>query len=173
MENYINTVIEGGELQDNTVISVEALSDYDSNYVLLPAGDYDFTVVNLKESRHQDRGGKVGNCKQINPVFRVINPETGQPVDLENYNLYMWNSKGCISMIAQYFDSIGLHKKGEQLVFDWRKERHIGQTGRFAIRHESYKNKDGQDRTSAKISKFYPKEEAAPAPASNSWGTYR
>ena len=173
MENYINTAIEGGELRDNTVISAEALSDYDSNYVLLPAGDYDFTVVNLKESRHQDRGGKVGNCKQINPVFRVTNPETGQPVDIENYNLYMWNSKGCISMIAQYFDSIGLHKKGAQLVFDWRKERHIGQTGRFAIRHESYKNKDGQDRTSAKISKFYPKEEAVPAPASNSWGTYR
>lgn len=171
MENY--NKIEGGELQDNTVISAEALSDYDSNYVLLPTGDYDFTIVNLKESRHQDRGGKVGNCKQINPVFRVINPETGQPVDIENHNLYMWNSKGCISMIAQYFDSIGLHKKGEQLVFDWRKEKHIGQTGKLAIRHEVYKNKDGQDRTSAKISKLYPKEETVPAPASNSWGTYR
>ena len=163
---YMQT--EGGELNDNAVFSAEALGDYDNGYgyVLLPEGDYDFTVVELKESRHQDRGGKVGNCKQINPVFRVINPEDSQPVDIDNYNLYMWNSKGCIGMIAQYYDAIGIHKKGDPFKFDWIKEHHIGATGKFTIKHEKYKRKDGTEGISAKIAKFYPKETIE----NNKWG---
>lgn len=163
---------EGGELTDNAVFSADQLGDYDKggNYVLLPEGDYDFTVVDLKESRHQNVGGKVGNCKQVNPVFRLTNPEDGSAVDISNYNLYMWNSRGCLGMIAQYYDSIGLHKKGDPIRFDWTKDHHIGKTGRLQIKHENYKKKDGTDGTSMKISKLYPKEETA---SNNNWGSWK
>lgn len=163
--------VEGGELNDSAVFSAADLGDYDrGNYVLLPEGDYEFTIVDLKESRHQDVGGKVGNCKQVNPVFRVKNPEDGSSVDIENFNLYMWNSRGCLGMIAQYYDSIGLHKKGDPIHFDWAKDHHIGKTGKLQIKHETYKKKDGTDGTSMKISKLYPKEEAA---SNNSWGSWK
>ena len=171
--NGNNSIQEGGELTDNAVFSADQLGDYDKggNYVLLPEGDYDFTIVDLKESRHQNVGGKVGNCKQVNPVFRLTNPEDGSAVDISNYNLYMWNSRGCLGMIAQYYDSIGLHKKGDPIHFDWTKDHHIGKTGRLQIKHETYKRRDGGEGTSMKISKLYPKQEQAPA--QNSWGSWK
>lgn len=169
---------EGGELTDSAVFSADQLGDYDrGGFVLLPEGDYDFTIIDLKESRHQARpGGKVGSCKQVNPVFRVTNPEDGSPVDLDNYNLFMWNSKGCIGMIAQYYDSIGLHKKGDPIRFDWIKEHHIGKTGRLEIKHEAYKGRDGSDKVSAKIARLYPKEEAQQQSQNvygSSWGNWK
>lgn len=169
--NNNNYAMGSGELTDSAVISAADLGEYDKGgYVLLPEGDYDFTIVALNETRHQDRGGKVGSCKQVNPVFRVTNPEDGSPVDIDNFNLYMWNSKGCIGMIAQYYDSIGLHKKGDPIHFDWAKDHHIGKTGKLQIKHEKYTKKDGSDGTSMKIAKLYPKEEAA---GSGNWGSWK
>lgn len=177
--NNVNTSQqpEGEELTDSAVFSADQLGDYDrGGFVLLPVGDYDFTIIDLKESRHQARpGGKVGSCKQVNPVFRVTNPEDGSPVDLDNYNLFMWNSKGCIGMIAQYYDSIGIHKKGDPIRFDWIKEHHIGKTGRLEIKHETYKGRDGSDKVSAKIARLYPKEEAQQSQNAygSSWGNWK
>ena len=57
MEYYTNNqnMPSGGELNDSAVFSAADLGDYDrGNYVLLPEGDYEFTIVDLKESRHQD-----------------------------------------------------------------------------------------------------------------------
>lgn len=173
--NYGNgNIQQGGELTDSAVVSADDLGDYDSggNYILLPEGDYDFTIVDLRESRHQDVGGKVGNCKQVNPVFRVKDPESGESVDISNYNLFMWNSRGCLSMIAQYYDSIGLHKKGDPIHFDWKKDHHIGKTGKLQIKHETYKKKDGSEGTSMKISRLYPQKATSSAPTNN-WGSWK
>lgn len=169
--NYTNTnfntmnsqmnQLEGGELFDNQVISVEDLGDYNTDFTPLPVGDYDFTIVDLVISRHQNRGGKVGDCKQINPVFRVLNPETQRTVDIKNYNLFMWNSQGCKNMIAQYYDSIGLHKSGQPLSINWEKSAHVGKTGKLKISHETFTNKNGEEKVTTKISKLYSLEEVA------------
>ena len=44
---------DSGELLDGAVISAEQLGDYDNSYVLLPEGDYKFTVVDISSSRYQ------------------------------------------------------------------------------------------------------------------------
>lgn len=163
---------EGGELPDNFVVPGDKVDDYlSNNYILLPEGDYDFTIVDLKASRHIDRGNKVGNCKQINPVFRIIDPETKTPVDISNYNLYIWNSKGCISIITQYLASIWVIPKGKDVVMDWRRDKHIGQTGKLRIKHEKYTGQDGTERISMKIAKLYRKEATASGSnTANNWG---
>ena len=173
MDNYNR--MEGGELQEGMSIPASDLGDYDKGYTLLPEGDYDFTVVNIESIRYTpgpNSSGKIGPCKQISLTFRVNNPEDGSAVDL-NHNLYMWNSRACMGMIAQFYDSVGMHKKGEPLVFDWRKDVIVGKTGKLKLNHRINQNdKDkpaDQQRVYNNIQKLYAKEASAPA-SSGSWG---
>lgn len=168
-----NNMPEGGELSDGVTFTADQLGDYDRGYTLLPEGDYPFTVVAIKTGRYQpkpDGTSKIGACKQITLTLRFINPEDGSAVDMD-HNLYMWNSKACLGMIAQFYDSIGTHKKGEALTFDWREHMIIGKTGKAQISHRVNQNdKDkpvDQRRVYNNIKKLYPKEETAGP--NNSW----
>lgn len=167
MSDYINNTA-GGELSDGAVIGAEQLGDYSSNFVLLAPGDYDFTVVNLETSRHTPTNpdAKVGSCKKLTVTMRVQDPESGSAVDLK-HNLFMWNSSSCLGMIAQYQDSIGIHKKGDPLVFDWKQETHIGKTGKLKLNHREYTGRDGQKYMSNNIQKLYPKENVPAQPAAS------
>ena len=152
-----------GELQEGQTVSAEQLGDYSSSYVLLPEGDYDFTVVKLEKSRYQPKPtSKIGACVQVTLTLRVVDPQTGKPVDL-THNLYMWGTT--VGMIAQYQDAIGIHKKGEPLTFDWRPDVHIGKTGKLKITHREYTGKDGAKYKSNNINRLYPKEAQNSAPA--------
>lgn len=162
-----STMTEGGELSETEVISAETLGNYDEGYTLLPEGDYAFTVVDLKTTRFQpgpNSSGKIGACKQITLVLQVVDPTSGKNVDL-NHNLYMWNSAACTGMIAQFYDAIGNHKKGEPLRFDWRPEVIIGKTGKLKLSHRIHRddtNKPAdQQRKYNNISRLYPLDPAA------------
>lgn len=157
-----------GEILDNAVIGAEQLGDYDTGFTLLPEGDYDFTVVKIEQSRYTPGpNSKIGACKQITLTLRVTNPETGEPVDLK-HNLYMWGTT--LGMIAQYYDSIGIHKKGEPVRFDWRNTVHEGKTGRLKLTHREYTSKTGEKGMSNNIKRLYPKEvNQNPAPQNNGW----
>lgn len=157
---------EGGELSETTVISAEALGDYDEGYTLLPEGDYPFTVVDLKMTRFQpgpNSSGKIGACKQIVLVLQVMDPVSGKKVEL-NHNLYMWKSIACAGMIAQFYDAIGNHKKGEPLRFDWRPEVIIGKTGTLRLTHRVHRDDANkpvdQQRKYNNISRLYPLDQA-------------
>lgn len=166
MSEYYNNAIQQGELSDGAVIGADQLGDYTTGtFVLLPEGDYDFTVVNLSTSRYNPKqGSKIGACKSVTITMRVADPVSGTDVDLK-HNLYMWNSQACVGMIAQYQDSIGIHKMGEPLSFDWRPEVHIGKKGRLKIGHRTYKGRDGSDYQSNDIKKLYPKEVTSAHPS--------
>ena len=159
--NEYNVANEGGELFDGQTIGAEQLGDYQGEFILLPEGDYEFTVVKLEESRYKPNpSSKIGPCKQVTITLRVIDPQSGRNVDLK-HNLYMWTTT--VGMIAQYQDSIGIHKKGTPLTFDWRPDVHIGKTGKLAIKHRTYKDRSGNDRVTNNISRLYPKEEQTTA----------
>jgi hypothetical protein len=161
---------EGAELFDGAEVSAADLGDYDKPYTLLPEGDYPFTVVNISSKRYQpgpNSTGKTGPCKQIILTLRVMDPSNGAAVDL-THNLYMWNSRANLGMIAQFYDSVGMHKKGEPIRFDWRPEVLIGKTGKLALNHKIHKddtNKPAdQQRRYNNVSKLYAKEETAGNP---------
>lgn len=127
-----------GELLEEQVISAEELGSYDNP--LIPPGEYDFTVVNIAKDRYQPNpngSSKIGACWRYTVTFRITNPEDGHPIDLKN-NYYMWSTTQ--GMIAQYYDSIGLHRKGEPLRFNWNPDAHIGRTGRLVINHKDGSN---------------------------------
>lgn len=156
---------DSGELLDGAVISAEQLGDYDSSYVLLPEGDYKFTVVDISSSRYQPGPkAKIGPCKKVTVTLRVQDPNTGANVDLY-HNLFMSNKT--LGMIAQFFDSIGAHKKGEPLSLNWNGL--IGKTGTLALNHRA--NQDDPTKVYNNIKKLYPQEQPAqnPAPAQGGW----
>ena len=162
------TAFEGGELLDGAVISAEQLGDYDSTYTLLPEGDYPFTVVDIKRERHQPKDpakAKIGPCTKVTLSLRVQDPMTGKDVDIY-HTLYMANKT--LGMIAQFFDSIGLHKKGDPLVLDWRPEVLIGKTGMLQLNHRA--NQNDSSKVYNNIKKLYPKEQPAQAPQTTARG---
>lgn len=153
MSEYNNL---NGEIRDDAVIGAEQLGDYQNGFTLLQPGDYDFTVVNLEQSRYTPGpNSKIGACKQVTITLRVFSQD-GKQVDLK-HNLFMWGTT--VGMIAQYQDSIGIHKSGEPMHFDWRPDLHIGKTGRLKLDNKPYVNrKTGQELPTNNIVKLYPKE---------------
>ena len=168
--NEYNAPATGGELFEGQTIGVDQLGDYDKGggeFILLPEGDHYFTVTQIERSRYTPKpSSKIGSCIQVTVTLRVTDPQIGKPVDLK-HNLYMWSST--LGMIAQYYDAIGIHKKGMPLTFDWRPETHIGKTGKLKIAHRSYKASNGEDRVTNDIKKLYPKEDTAPQQSAPAW----
>ncbi len=161
-----------GELTDGMTISAADLGDYDKGYTLLPEGTYDFMVVGIDETRYQPgpkSSGKIGPCKQIILTLRFKDPTDGSDVDLK-HNLYMYNNQGCLGMIASFYDAVGMHKKGEPITFDWRKEVIIGKRGRAEINHR--KGNDGKSEYN-NIRKMLPLETAASTPNVGNWSNGR
>jgi len=167
MSEYYNNTNAYGEIADDAVISAAQLGDYDNEYTLLPEGDYDFTVVKMETSRYMPTAtSKIKKpCKKITLTLRVINPDTGENVDLF-HNLFIYETT--LGMIGQYYDSIGIHKKGTDLRMDWRPEVHIGKTGRLKLTHREYTSKTGEKGMSNNIKRLYPKEVSS-QPAPQSW----
>ena len=166
-----NNTQEGREIQDGEVFSAEQLGDYDRTYTLLPEGDYDFTVVDLKTDRYQPGPqSKIPYpCKRIKLTLRVVDPETGEQIDLF-HNLYMCEIKSCLGMMAQFLDSIENHKKGDKnIAFDWRPQVIIGKTGRLALNHRA--NNSDPSKVYNNIKKLYPKDDVPynTVPAQNGW----
>lgn len=164
----------GNELTEGMQLSAMDLGDYDQGYILCSPGKYDFTVVNIETSRYQPgANSKIGPCKQITLTLRVIDKVTSKNVDLR-HNLYMYNSPGCVGMIAQFYDSVGLHKKGEAIVFDWRPEVIIGKTGKLELTNKP--SRDGQSQYN-NIKKMLPLEVMPtignPTPNAGNWSNGR
>lgn len=122
-----------------------------SDYVLLPEGDYEFKVESFERGRH---GGseKLPPC---NKAIIKIKIDSTQGPAIITHNLFLHTiTEG---MISSFFTCIGEKKKGEKVKMNWSVV--TGATGKAKIGIHSYKNKDGEDRQSNEIKKFYPKEE--------------
>lgn len=121
----------------------------DSDYVLLPEGDYDFTID------HYERGRSYGSEK-IPPsnmaivYFNVRTPEGQETTIKENFILHSkleWK-------LSELFCGVGLKKKGEQLRMNWNALP--GLTGRAQVSLDADKNDPSKKYNH--IKKIYPKE---------------
>lgn len=138
------------ELQWDDVIERDA-----SEFVLLQEGDYDFTVESFDRARHNG-SEKLPPCNKAVLKLRI---DSDQGTAYINHNLFLHTiTEGILSA---FFACIGQKKKGEPLRMDWG--RVPGSTGRAKVGIHTYKNKDGEDRRSNEIKRFYPKEGAGQA----------
>ena len=129
-------------------VSIEKESDF----ILLPAGDYDFTVTGFERGRH---GGsaKLPPCNKAVITLEITDAEGGRVTLTHNLFLHTITE----GMLSAFFGSIGQKKHGEALSMNWSAVP--GSTGRCKIVVRDWKNDDGEDRQSNDIKKFYPKEE--------------
>lgn len=145
----------------------DEINNEGGEYILLPEGDYDFTVLKVERTRH---GGseKVPPCNMAKVTFTVWGAEDKTEIT-ENYflcNKFEWK-------LSQLFLAVGLKKRGEPLRMNW--SALTGKKGKCHVYINNYKKKDGSDGQSNKIKKLYAYDENVTAvqPSSRDTGFAR
>lgn len=133
------------ELQWDDVIEKDS-----SDYVLLPEGDYNFTVESFDRGRHSG-SDKMPPCNKAVLKLRIEGPNGPAYI---NHNLFLHTKTE--GLLSTFFACIGQKKKGEPLRMNWNQVP--GSTGKAKVRIYKY-TKDGEERQINEIKKFYPKEE--------------
>ena len=123
-----------------------------ADFILLPEGDYDFTVIGFTRARH---GGsaKLPPCNRAELLIQIDVPE-GQTTIKHNLFLHT-KTEG---LLCSFFTAIGQRKHGEKLKMNWNTV--IGSKGRCKVFIDKYTNDKGEERQNNKIQKFYEPDEA-------------
>ena len=115
----------------------------DSQFVLLPDGDYDFMVTGFERARYKG-GDKIPACNMAKLAIDITVPG-GESVTINHqmmlYTTLEWK-------LCEFFLGIGLRKKGEPLRMPWNQV--IGRRGRCKIGIRKYDGKEYNE-----IKKFY------------------
>ncbi|TKC15920.1 hypothetical protein [Robertmurraya kyonggiensis] len=126
-----------------------------SDFILLPEGDYFFTVTKFERARFQG-SAKMPACNQAKLELAVHTQEHGDVVIFHNLFLHT-KTEG---LLSAFFSAIGQKKKGEKLRMNWNAV--IGSKGKLKLEINKFTGNDGTERTNNQVKKFYPYEEAFP-----------
>ncbi|MBR1382306.1 MAG: DUF669 domain-containing protein [Ruminococcus sp.] len=154
----------------------DTIENEGSEFVLLSEGDYEFSVTKVDRGRHNG-SDKLPPCNKAIVSITVWgeNDKAELTENLMLCNKMEWR-------LSQFFLSLGLKKHGEPLKMNWQAA--VGKKGRCHVYIDNYKNKNGEDRQSNKIKKFYaydeevqtvkPNNGKASAPQTGGWkaGTF-
>lgn len=150
--NYQNNYNQ--QPQNDGVYDWDSEIQQESSFVLLPAGDYRFTIEKFERARYNG-GEKIPPCNKAIITFRVYAPDGTSTLIQENYLLYQsmeWK-------LSEFFAAIGLKKKGEPVRMKWTSEL-IGKSGVCKVYVDNYKKKTDAEGEktgySNKIDKLYP-----------------
>lgn len=115
-------------------------------FVILPEGDYQFTVKEFERGRFPG-SAKLPACNKAVLTLEIVSAAGIAYIktDLILHKSLEWK-------LAQFFRSIGLKKHGEPLVMDWKKVP--GATGRCYVVQREYIGRDGAKRTTNDIDRF-------------------
>lgn len=128
----------------------------DSEYELLPEGDYDFEVTNFERGRHNG-SDKLPAC---NKAVVTLYATSAQAAGTIKHNLFLHTRTQ--GLLSAFFVGIGQKKKGEDFTMNWNAV--IGSKGRCKIGIHEWTGNDGNKRSGNEIKKFYePEEKAAPS----------
>lgn len=119
----------------------------ESDFILLPEGDYDFTVTAFERARHQG-SEKLPACNKAILTLTIESPEGTVNI---KHNLFLHSKTE--GMLSAFFCSIGQKKHGEKLKMNWNTV--IGSKGRCKIFIDIWKNNSGEEIKSNKIKRFY------------------
>lgn len=124
------------------------------DFIVLPAGDYDFMVAKFERGRFNG-SEKMPACYQAKLELNVHSPEHGDVIVFHNLFLHT-KTEG---LLSNFFAGIGQKKKGEKLKMNWNEV--IGCKGRLKLEINKFTGKDGAERTNNQVRTFYPKDEAS------------
>ena len=133
---------------DNRIMDWDdVIQDDGQEFVVLPEGDYTFTVTGFERGRFPG-SAKLPPCNKATLTIRIDNdqgPATAR-FDLILYRTLEWK-------IAAFFRCIGQKKHGEKLAMDWSSLP--GARGRAHIRPRSYTTRDGEEHQVNDVVRFY------------------
>lgn len=136
-----------------------------SDFILLPEGDYNFTVAKFERGRFQG-SAKMPACNQAKLELTIHSPEHGDITIFHNLFLHT-KTEG---LLSNFFAGIGQKKKGEKLRMNWNAV--VGGKGTCFIEHNKYMVK-GEERVNNQVKKFYPYEEVMRQQQSNQQSGYQ
>lgn len=122
------------------------------DFIVLPAGDYDFTVTKFERGRFAG-SEKMPACNQAKLELTVHSPEHGDIVVFHNLFLHT-KTEG---LLSNFFAGIGQKKKGEKLRMNWNAV--VGARGRLKLEINKFTGRDGVERTNNQVKTFYPYDE--------------
>lgn len=119
---------QGYELDWNSKIENDG-----DELVVLPAGEYNFTVMKFERGRHTPKdGGKLPACPMAKVFIKIHGGEKGDSLVTERLFLHS-KTEG---LLCAFFRAIGQRKQGEPLTMDWN--RVAGSTGRCKVGQRQY-----------------------------------
>ncbi len=108
----------------------------ESSFILLPEGDYRFTVEKFDRARHAG-SANIPPCNKAIVHFRVFSPDGSSVLVQENLFLHTkmeWK-------LSEFFASIGMKQKGQAAQMNWSQV--CGKSGVCHVKIRTYDKKDG------------------------------
>ena len=115
-------------------------------FVLLPEGDYNFTVTNFERGRFPG-GPKVPACNKATITVQV---NTKEGIAVVKFDLLLYRSLEW--RISSFFRCIGQKKHGEKLTMNWNTV--VGSVGRAHFKQRNYTNQYGEEKTVNDLDRF-------------------
>lgn len=122
-----------------------------SGWEPLPAGDYDFVVVDMERGNYNG-GTKIPACPRAIVTIRI--QHEGVARDIKSSLFLHSKVEGILS---SFFGSIGQKKHGEPLRMDW--SRVVGSKGRAKLTPRKYTGADGREYNSDNVSQWLYQED--------------
>ena len=132
---------------NNYALDWESEINNEDAFVLIPEGDYCFTVEKFERGTF-DGSDKLPPCKKAIVTLKIHAADTDISIT-ENFLLVSsleWK-------LSALFLSVRMKKHGEPLRMNWAQL--TGRTGRCHVYIDKYRKKDGSEGESNKIKKFY------------------
>ena len=144
-------------------------NDGGKDYIVLPDGDYTFTVRSFERGRFPG-GPKLPACPKA-VILLDVDSEQGMAeakIDLILHRSLEWK-------LAAFFRCIGQKKHGEPLVMNWDKV--TGSRGRAHFKPRPFTGKNGNELQANDVERFYDYDEKLMttqpvADPGNPWGSF-
>lgn len=124
-------------------------------FVLAEPGDYNFTVTGMERARFAG-SEKMPACNQAKLTLRLEMPD-GTECNV-NHNLFLHSKTEW--KLCEFFTAIGQRQKGQRIAPNWNNL--IGAKGRCQITKRAYRGKDGSEKWTNDVVKFYEPDSGLP-----------
>ena len=124
----------------------DSIENDGQEFVLLPEGEYNFTVTNFERGRFPG-GPKIPPC---NKASITLNIDTDEGLAIVKFDLLLYRTLEW--RISSFFRSIGQKQHGERLTMDWNKV--VGSRGRARFKQRSYIDANGDERFVNDVDRF-------------------
>lgn len=158
MQDNISKAFGGYEFEWDSTI------EKDSEFVLLPEGDYNFEILSFQRGRHNG-SERLPECNKA--ILEIqLTSDDGKLKSKVTHNLFLHST--CEGMLCAFFTAIGQRSHGQRITMNWNLV--TGSKGRCKVTIRKWTNRNtGAEMQGNQISRFY---EPQIAPEQKSEGNF-